>query len=242
MPPHRIRTEEPRWADGPGVLTVPGSLTIDRPGLKTIWGTLKNDGQQARWLDGDILLNDGGSLHNAPGALFEIETDADCVHGFSADGLVENDGIFRKLTGGEELKFRRGVKLNNRDTVASGVRGLSAASHRKRRGSGQIFSARGIDVKKTSYVPAIGAVRKLPRGESLLHRYPTGVHDDYLRKCFSTKAAASGKASAARAKSIFICLTELSRHTRECVVVPPCRGICAEGPSARRASTSAVKR
>ena len=87
-----------------------GNLTITQR-------TLKNEGSQATWLNGDIVLNDGAKFHNAAGAILDVDTLDDFAHTAGADGVVDNDGLLLKLTVGGDLKFPAGVQFNNNHTV-----------------------------------------------------------------------------------------------------------------------------
>lgn len=86
-----------------------GNLTITQR-------TLKND-RQANWLGADIVLNEGAKFHNAAGAILDIAPGGEFAHTIGADGVVENDGILRQLTGGNMLRFPRGVQFNHNGTA-----------------------------------------------------------------------------------------------------------------------------
>ncbi|RJP38128.1 MAG: hypothetical protein C4547_04885 [Phycisphaerales bacterium] len=150
---------------GAGKTTIQGDATIDI-GTDHVLSqrTLRNEGS-TRWIHGNITLDDGAVLENAPGADFEVETIFDFRHGAGADGKIENEGAMHQRSGVDALIVPAGVQFNNKQ---SGVVNLQSGDMRISGGgtSNGLFSIAQdgtVDLASPSYVFAEGA-RSIGKG------------------------------------------------------------------------------
>nr|MBA3240670.1 right-handed parallel beta-helix repeat-containing protein [Acidobacteriota bacterium] len=113
------------------------SLNISGAGAKTLSGALNNAGTVTWGGAGDIAFN-SGTITNAAGATFDIQTDADLTDtdGVGTPAVFNNAGTLRKSAGAATTNFGT-IALNNSGTVEAlaGTLGVTGAAYTQTAGT-----------------------------------------------------------------------------------------------------------
>ncbi|RJP38129.1 MAG: hypothetical protein C4547_04890 [Phycisphaerales bacterium] len=156
---------------GTGKTTVQGTAEISTPANHTlVQRTLRNEGTM-RWLGGHILVEDGAVLHNASAGIVDVETTDDFRHTAGAEGKIENEGIFRKLSGGETLTIPAGVRFDNEEGGVVNLQSgdMTIAGGGTSKGVFSVAADSAVDFKSNDYTLA-GDARIQGMGRGRLNR------------------------------------------------------------------------